>query len=77
MSDATRTCQTPVSQPIKSISVAYQNAADSNYVYWSTIVATGGQKKFGSNAERMQYLLGQQGAGGCGVPLTTRTTTTN
>ena len=86
MSENTRTCSQPVNQPIIFETVAYQNAANTIYeATASTITASVngtrtqniGAPIFKSDYERMQFLLGKQGAGGCGVPKVTRPLGTN
>lgn len=86
MSENTRTCSQPVSQPIIFNTVAYQAGANVVYQNTNTTVtqATAGTRIenigapiFKSNAERMQYILGKQNQAGCGVPKVTRPLGTN
>ena len=86
MSENTRTCSTPYTQPIVFDTVGYQNAA--NTVYQNTastmVAAVNGTRTqnigapmFKSDYERMQFLLGKQNVAGCGVGKVTRPLGTN
>ncbi len=86
MSENTRTCSTPYTQPVIFASVDYQNGANTVYVSnVSTITsATNGTRQqnigapiFKSDYERMQFLLGKQNVAGCGVGKVTRPLGTN
>jgi hypothetical protein len=86
MSENTRTCSQPVTQPIIFETIAYQNAANTVYEATNATVTASvngtrtqniGAPIFKSNYERMQYLLGKQAVGGCGVPKVTRPLGTN
>ena len=78
MSYNTRTCAcvTPQYAPIIFDSVAYQNGANTVYQAKAatvtastngTLVSPNGNPTFKTGYERMQYLLGKQNQGSCGV----------
>lgn len=66
-----QTCKVKVSTPFVFETVAYQNAANQVYQYVENVntannaAVTGRQYQFKSDYERMQYLMGQKGRGGC------------
>jgi hypothetical protein len=54
--------------PIVFETVAVQAGADHVYQYWANQgTETTAPRKFKSDAERMQYILGKQKQAGCGV----------
>jgi hypothetical protein len=66
-----QSCKVKVSTPFVFETVAYQNAANQVWSYVESYntannaTRTGNTYKFKSDYERMQYLMGQKGRGGC------------
>ena len=62
-------CKTPQFAPIVFNTIAYQNSANNVYNSINSLpLSTNGNPTFKSDYARMQYLLGRQNQGSCGVP---------